>query len=82
MTLHLPLLCDWLTGYWAEQRASKIIRKEGKWGFFFLLLFFFWWDVLSETGRECPRTTVQTPKAARMILRELTAGKQSVRALL
>lgn len=51
-------------------------------GIFFSLAFFFWWDVPSETGRECPRTTVQTPKAARMILRELTAGKQSVRALL
>lgn len=33
--LHLTLLCDWLTGYWAEQRASQISGEEGEKDFIF-----------------------------------------------
>lgn len=28
--LHLALLCDWLTGYRAEHRASQVSGEEGK----------------------------------------------------
>lgn len=32
--LHLALLCDWLAGYRAEQRASQVSGEVGKQGFF------------------------------------------------
>lgn len=33
MCLHLALLCDWLPGYRAEQRASQVSEEEGTRGF-------------------------------------------------
>lgn len=41
--LRPALPCDWLTGYWAEQRVSQVSGKEGKQDL---------WDVLFETGRD------------------------------